>query len=106
MGSCDSKDVVVSQNARPSRSNTISKKDNEKEKEETNDAKFKDMPEWDGERYRGEGVKRMKGYKCNLKIDDLSNLREEFWQSKIQTKIIWKHIRAACLMDDGNYHLL
>ena len=28
------------------------------------DPKFKDMPEWEGERYKGEGLKRMKGYKC------------------------------------------
>jgi hypothetical protein len=105
MGSCDSKEIVVCQNTRPSKTNTSLKKELEKEKD-IYDPKFKDMTEWEGERFRGEGIKRMKGYKCNLNIDDLHHLREEFWQSKFQSKIIWKHIRSACLMDDGNYHLL
>jgi hypothetical protein len=27
----------------------------------------------------GEGIKRMKGYICNLPIDELKKLRDEFW---------------------------
>ena len=30
---------------------------------------FPDMEEWEGERYKGIGIKRMKGYKCTLQID-------------------------------------
>jgi len=30
----------------------------------------------------GEGIKRMKGYKCKLPLDELNKLREQFW-SKI-----------------------
>ena len=33
---------------------------------------FPDMKEWKGERYSGIGIKRMKGYKCNLPIDKLN----------------------------------
>ena len=31
----------------------------------------KDMEEWDGDRYVGIGIKKMKAYKCNLKYTDL-----------------------------------
>ena len=34
----------------------------------------------EGERYSGIGLKRMKGYICNLPIDELINLRNEFWK--------------------------
>ena len=33
---------------------------------------FPDMEEWDGERYKGIGIKRMKGYKCSLQIDKMN----------------------------------
>ena len=32
-----------------------------------------------GEKYTGEGIKRLKGYKCDLLIDQLEALREKFW---------------------------
>lgn len=56
-----------------------------------------------GEKYRGEGIKRMKGYKCVLPIDELNKLREEFWTIKTQHKNTWKYLKQACLMDDGIY---
>ena len=31
----------------------------------------KDMEEWPGDRFMGVGIKKMKGYKCNLCIDEL-----------------------------------
>ncbi len=40
--------------------------------------KFKDMPEID-DKYVGEGVRRMKAYKCSLVIDELQKLQEEYW---------------------------
>ena len=46
------------------------------------DDKFKDMPEWEGNKYVGEGIRKMKAYICHLKIDELQKLREEFWCNK------------------------
>ena len=63
--------------------------------------KFEDFPEWNGERYSGIGIKRMKGYICNLPIDQLTALREEFWSFHDYKKnIIWEKIREACLYDE------
>ena len=31
----------------------------------------------------GVGIKRMKGYKCNLPLDLLNNLREDYWSKLI-----------------------
>ena len=33
---------------------------------------FPDMEEFDGNLYKGVGIKRMKGYKCNLPINKLN----------------------------------
>lgn len=70
------------------------------------DGLFADMPEWEGERYRGQGIKRMKGYICDIPIDELNKIREEFWSYKIGKDIIWRQIKQAVSMDDlrsGNY---
>lgn len=56
----------------------------------------------------------MKGYKCDLPIDELNKLRCEFWCKsllKLATKVkedspIWKQIRQACIMDEGKYSIL
>lgn len=40
----------------------------------------KDMEEIEGEKYSGFGIKRMKGYKCKLKSDQLEKLRKKFWK--------------------------
>jgi hypothetical protein len=40
---------------------------------------FIEMPEWEGDRYKGVGIKRMKGYKCDIPINELNHVREEFW---------------------------
>lgn len=63
--------------------------------------KFKDFPEWEGERFSGQGIKKLKGYKCSLKIDELNNLREEFWVKRLKVSGIWKQIRHACILDDS-----
>ena len=55
--------------------------------------------------YRGVGVKRMRGYKCNLTIDKLNELREEYWGIRIRQKLIWQTIKQACIMDDGKRKL-
>jgi hypothetical protein len=67
------------------------------------DPKFKDMPEWDGDRYKGEGIKRMRGYICDLQIDKLNELRDEFWSNKIKERLIWRQLRQAVYMDDSIY---
>lgn len=47
----------------------------------------------------------MKGYKCDLKWDELKKLREDFWvfnenNDRINLKT-WNTIRQATLMEDG-----
>jgi hypothetical protein len=98
MGSCSSHEdkVIVGKSVSDIDKQLI------KLKEQLED-KFKDMLEYEGDKFRGEGVKKMKGYKFNRPIDDLYKLREEFWSSKPQTKTTWKYLRQACLMDDGIY---
>ena len=63
------------------------------------DSLFEDMPEWEGERYRGQGIKKMKGYKCDIPIDELNKIREQFWRIKISKNSIWKQIKQAVYMD-------
>ena len=109
MGSCNSREkvVIVNNHTRQSTSQNIKKfATKESESKENMDPNFKDMIEWEGERYKGEGIKRMKGYRCDMQIDRLNSLREEFWNSKSKDKLIWKHIKQACIMDDGKLILI
>jgi hypothetical protein len=53
---------------------------------DSEDIIFPDMPEWEGkisitlgEKYKGVGIKQMKGYKCDIPINELNKLREAFW---------------------------
>ena len=64
------------------------------------DPNFPDMEEWEGERYIGVGYKRMKGYKCNLPIDELNNKRRQFWDTKINEKKEWEIIAKICISDE------
>lgn len=59
---------------------------------------FKNMPEIEG-KTKGEGIKRMKAYKCNLPIDQLNKLRDEFWSTMILNDSKWRYIKHACAMD-------
>ena len=59
---------------------------------------FRDFPEWD-ERYTEYGIKRMRAYKCNLKIDELNKLRDKFWNSKVENRHQWQIIHQACVYD-------
>lgn len=57
---------------------------------------FPDMEEFD-DIITGEGIRRIKGYKCDLPYDKLNALRQDFWQSlKIIPNNIYKAIRYAC----------
>ena len=93
MGCCQAESVISTKNPSLSRIETINP--------DYGDEKFDDFPQWEGERYSGIGIKRMKGYICNLPIDELLNLREEFWSSKnYKNNHIWSKIREACLYDE------
>ena len=65
---------------------------------------FPDMEEWEGERYKGIGIKRMKGYKCTLQIDKLNQKREEFWNLRnshgAPNYKTWRIINQACVYDE------
>jgi len=71
----------------------------EKQKKE-----FPDMEEWEGERYKGIGIKKMKGYKCTLQIDKLNKKREEFWNLRnahgAPNYKTWRIINQACVYDE------
>ena len=71
---------------------------NQTSNQEEDTDKFNDMPEWP-DKYKGLGIKCMKGYKCSLKIDDLNHLREKFWTSRKDNKDQWKILHQACIYD-------
>ena len=71
---------------------------------------FPDMPEWEGERYKGIGIKRMKGYKCTLQIDILNQKREKFWNLRnahgAPNYRTWRIINQACVYDEYRANVL
>ena len=71
---------------------------------------FPDMEEWEGERYKGIGIKKMKGYKCSLPIDKLNQKREEFWGARNSHNNsnyrIWRIINQACIYDEARARML
>ena len=71
---------------------------------------FPDMEEWEGERYKGIGIKKMKGYKCILPIDKLNQKREEFWENRNGHRSlnykIWRKINQACIYDEARARML
>ena len=71
---------------------------------------FPDMEEWEGNRYKGIGIKKMKGYKCDLPIDKLNEKRENFWGKKDNHDYpnykIWRIINQACVFDEYRANIL
>ena len=71
---------------------------------------FPDLKEWKGDRYRGIGIKKMKGYKCTLPIDKLNEKREKFWMlrnSRSQPNYkIWRIINQAVVYDELRANIL
>ena len=71
---------------------------------------FKDMEELSEEKYVGIGIKRMKAYSCNLKINELNEKREYFWNIKTNIYspnwITWKIIHRAILYDEIRAEML
>lgn len=94
MGACQSEDTIqVNQDDDLGR-NKIYNRDNGP------DPNFPDMEEWEGDRYKGVGIKRMKGYKCNLPINKLNEMREKFWNTKITENENWRIIQQICVFDE------
>ena len=77
---------------------------------EIDEDKFKDKEELKDDIYVGIGIKRMKAYKCDLKIDELNKLRKEFWDIKTNYKNknwkVWDTIKRAVSFDEMRASLL
>ena len=77
---------------------------------ETQKKEYPDMEEWKGDKYTGIGIKRMKGYKCDLPIDQLNKKREEFWNNKVSHSNpnykTWRIINQACVYDEYRANIL
>ena len=72
---------------------------------------FEDMEEIKDEIYVGNGIKKMKGYKCNLEIDKLYQKRENFWKFVTNSGLnknwtTWKIIQRAVNFDEISGPLL
>ena len=71
---------------------------------------FPDMKEWKGNRYTGVGIKRLKGYKCDLPIDKLNEKRDEFWSCRNSHNNpnyrTWRIINQACVYDEYRANML
>ena len=69
-----------------------------------NNVEDSDMEEWEGNKYSGSGIKKMKAYKCDLTLEELQIKREKFWHSKINNKVEncvnWSIIQKAISLDE------
>ena len=78
--------------------------------EKFEDVDFDDMEEIKEDIYVGIGIKRMKGYKCDLKINELNQLREKFWKVKTnhcnKNWVVWGNIKRAVEYDESRSSLL
>ena len=101
-GTSSNKDIKTKQIIQINQSSIIKEKnnnENQSEIKEEEDERFKDMPEWGNNIMKGFGIKQMPAYKCDLKIDELIELRDQFWASRQTHKIQWKNIHQACVYD-------
>lgn len=64
---------------------------------------FKDMPYWEGEIYVNEGVKKDIAYKCNLKVDELTEKRLAFKTYLGKSHPAISYIKSAC---ESNYSMI
>ena len=83
------------------KNNSFSSYDNNSESSN----EFKDFEEYDN-KYIGEGIKKIKSYKCPIPYNKLNELREKFWKSKKTNKYIWKVIRECCETDNETAAIL
>ena len=109
MGSCQQSDVIEV-NTSKHRNMDDSSEIQENQLIEQQRTEFPDMPEWEGERYTGIGLKKMKGYKCDLPIDELNKKRDEFWDLRNSRETenykIWRAINQACVYDELRANML
>ena len=74
------------------------------------DEDFDDMEEIKEDIYIGIGIKKMKWYKCDLKINELNKLREHFWEVKTnhcnKNWVVWNTIKRAVEYDESRSSLL
>ena len=99
MGACQSDSVIESNTQKSSRKSETSSNQGGLVSMGP-DPNFPDMKEWKGNRYKGIGIKRMKGYKCTLPIDKLNKKREEFWVAKCSQNYMWQVVQQACIYDE------
>ena len=99
--------IVCYQSCRKYPENEITSR--EKETKNTNEI-FEEMEEIKEDIYVGIGIKKMKGYKCSLKIDELNKLREKFWQTKTNSNnnnwTTWNTIKRAVNFDEERTSIL
>ena len=74
------------------------------------DEDFDDMEEIKEDIYVGIGIKKMKGYKCDLKINELNQLRKHFWEVKTNHSnknwVVWDTIKRAVEFDESRSSIL
>ena len=112
MGACQTSEVIEGDTSKihknKKRSSFSEEQSNSMMEEQR--LEFPDMPEWDGDRYTGIGIKKMKGYKCDLPIDKLNKKRDEFWDQKNSRDNdnykTWRIINQACVYDELRANML
>ena len=108
MGTCEQSEVIEASSSKAR--NAEESLDQGGQTIEQQKAEFPDMPEWDGDRYTGIGLKKMKGYKCDLPIDELNKKRDEFWDLRNSRETenykIWRAINQACVYDELRANML
>ena len=108
MGSCQQSEVIEINSGKTPKAEESFNQDNQSIEKQKNE--FPDMPEWEGDRYTGIGLKKMKGYKCDLPIDELNKKRDEFWDLKNSSNNenykIWRVINQACVYDELRANML
>ena len=111
MGSCQTSEVVeVSKSEKKSHSRPKLSDEEIERSIESQKNEFPDMKEWKGKRYTGIGIKKMKGYKCTLPIDELTKKRDEFWGTRNSNSTpnyrTWRVINQACVYDELRANML
>ena len=108
MGTCEQSEVIEASSSKAR--NAEESLDQGGQTMEQQKVEFPDMPEWDGDRYTGIGLKKMKGYKCDLPIDELNKKRDEFWDLRNSRETenykIWRAINQACVYDELRANML
>ena len=116
MGSCQASNVIEINSQEEAKIQSSRKKLSSSTKNdvqsiiEQQKLEFPDMEEWEGERYKGIGIKKMKGYKCDLQIDKLNQKRDDFWSLRNSHDTpnykTWRVINQACVYDEYRANVL